>query len=47
MIQQTTIRLPVELYKRLKEGATKKGLTLNAYIIGILWESAAVAKVLD
>lgn len=38
MVQQTTIRLPVELYERLKEKANKKGLTLNAYIIGILWE---------
>ena len=41
-MKQTTIRLPVELHRKLKEEAEKRGLTLNAYIIGILWESAVV-----
>ena len=40
-MKQTTIRLPLELHRKLKEEAEKKGLTLNAYILGILWESAA------
>lgn len=30
---QTTIRIPVELHKRLKELAKKKGLTVNALIV--------------
>lgn len=33
----TTIRLPEELHKKLKEEARQKGMTLNAYIISILW----------
>lgn len=36
----TTIRLPDELHKRLKKEAEKRGLTLNAYVIGILWEQS-------
>lgn len=35
----TTIRLPDELHKRLKKEAEKRGLTLNAYVIGILWDA--------
>lgn len=34
----TTIRLPDELHKALKAEAEKRGLTLNAYLISILWE---------
>lgn len=34
----TTIRLPDELHKRVKKEAEKRGLTLNAYVIGILWD---------
>lgn len=34
---QTTIRIPVELHKRLKELAKKKGLTVNALIVQALW----------
>lgn len=33
----TTIRLPEELHRKLKEEARQKGMTLNAYIISILW----------
>ena len=38
MVQQTTIRLPEELHKKLKRLADEEGLTLNAYIISVLWE---------
>lgn len=37
-MKQTTLRLPLELYRRLKESAKKRGLSLNAYIISVLWE---------
>ena len=33
----TTIRLPDKLHKQLKKEAKQKGMTLNAYIISILW----------
>ncbi len=35
---QTTVRLPQELYIKLKQLAKIKGLTLNAIIINVLWE---------
>lgn len=35
---QTTIRMPVELHKKLKELAKKKGLTVNALIVQALWK---------
>lgn len=35
---QTTVRLPKELYQRLKEIAQEKGLTVNAVMILALWE---------
>lgn len=34
----TTIRISDELHKRLKKEAKKRGMTLNAYVISILWE---------
>lgn len=34
---QTTIRMPEELHKQLKAEAKKRGLTLNAYMISILF----------
>ena len=34
----TTIRLPDELHRRLKAEAEKKGLTLNGYLVSILWK---------
>lgn len=37
----TTIRLPDELQKNLKERAEKRGMTLNAYLISILWNQQA------
>lgn len=35
---QTTIRIPEELYKDLKDFAKARGLTLNAVINNALWE---------
>ena len=35
----TTIRLPEELHRKLKREAKKKGLTFNAYVLGILWKA--------
>lgn len=35
---QTTIRIPVELHRKLKELAKKKGLTVNALIVQALWK---------
>ena len=40
----TTIRLPDQLHEQLKEEAKKKGITLNAYIINILWNRNEVRK---
>lgn len=34
----TTIRIPDDLHKRLKEEAEKRGLTVNAIVIMALWE---------
>lgn len=34
----TTIRIPDDLHKRLKEEAEKRGLTVNAIVILALWE---------
>ena len=33
----TTIRFPEKLHRKLKEEARQRGMTLNAYIISILW----------
>lgn len=35
---QTTFRLPEELYVSLKEEAKRRGMSLNAYVISVLWE---------
>ena len=35
---QTTLRLPDELYRRLKETAKARGMTLNAIVISVLWK---------
>ena len=35
---QTTLRLPDELYRRLKETAKVRGMTLNAIVISVLWK---------
>lgn len=34
---QTTIRLPEKLYENLKQEAKKRGMSLNAYLISVLW----------
>ena len=44
MKQATTIRLSEELHKQLKDEANKRGMTLNAYIISILWQSEKTKK---
>lgn len=36
---QTTLRLPDELYRRLKETAKARGMTLNAIVISVLWKT--------
>ena len=38
MAKIMTTRPPEELHKQLKYRANKKGLTLNALVIQILWE---------
>lgn len=42
---QTTIRFPEELYLMLKEKAKKKGLTLNAFLISVLWNVGDIYEV--
>lgn len=39
---QTTIRLPEELHERLKKEAKRRGISLNAYIIGCLFEKGGL-----
>lgn len=34
---QTTIRLPEKLYEKLKQEAKKRGMSLNAYLISVLY----------
>lgn len=36
-MKQTTLRLPDKLHKELKKEAEQRGMTLNAYIISVLW----------
>ena len=36
---QTTIRLPEKLYEKLKQEAKKRGMSLNAYLISVLWNA--------
>lgn len=43
-MKQTTIRLPEKLHKKLKEGAERRGLTMNAYVISVLWEGIGGKK---
>lgn len=38
-MKQTTIRLPEELYKKLKAQSQKMGMTLNAYLLSVLWSA--------
>ncbi|MCD8149116.1 MAG: toxin-antitoxin system HicB family antitoxin [Clostridiales bacterium] len=38
MVVQTTIRMPEELHQKLKEEAERRGLTLNALLIHVLWK---------
>ena len=36
---QTTIWLPEKLYEKLKQEAKKRGMSLNAYLISVLWDA--------
>ncbi|WP_448916607.1 ribbon-helix-helix protein, CopG family [Eubacterium ramulus] len=36
---QTTIRLPEKLYEIIKQEAKKRGMSLNAYLISVLWDA--------
>ena len=36
-MKQTTLRLPDKVHKELKKEAENRGMTLNAYIVSILW----------
>lgn len=38
---QTTLRLPDRLYVVLKAEAQKRGMSMNAYLINILWSNLA------
>lgn len=40
----TTIRIPDDLHKRLKEEAEKRGLTVNAIVTLALWEYVRAVK---
>lgn len=37
---QTTFRIPEKLYKELKSEAGRKGLSINALLLNILWKWA-------
>lgn len=37
----TTVRFPDELHMSLRAAAEKRGMTLNAYLISVLWDEAA------
>lgn len=41
---QTTIRFPEELHRKLKKEAKEKGLTMNAFVISVLWKETTTAK---
>ena len=36
---QTTFRLPDQLYQTLKQEARNRGLSVNAYVINLLWDT--------
>lgn len=35
----TTIRIPDILHQQLKEAAERRGMTLNGYLLGVLWDA--------
>lgn len=35
---QTTVRMPIELHQKLKKKAKERGMTLNGFVVSILWE---------
>lgn len=36
---QTTFQLPDQLYQTLKQEARNRGLSVNAYVINLLWDT--------
>lgn len=36
---QTTLRLPGELYEALRGEAKRRGMTMNAYLVSVLWKN--------
>lgn len=46
MKEQTTIRLPSELYEELKTISNKMGLTVTALLIVAIWRSVLKLKCL-
>lgn len=36
---QTTLRLPEELYRRLKEVAKQQGVSVNSLVVMLLWKA--------
>lgn len=41
---QTTLRMPVELYEKVKAKAKERGMTLNGFLISILWKEVEEVK---
>lgn len=39
---QTTFRLPEKMYEVLKVEAKKRGMTMNAFVISVLWKNVEV-----
>ncbi len=39
---QTTLRLPEKMYEVLKVEAKKRGMTMNAFVISVLWKNVEV-----
>lgn len=42
---QTTFRLPEELYGSLKKEAERRGMSLNAYVLSVLWKVIELSEV--
>lgn len=36
---QTTVRMPEELYRQLKEESRTRGISVNSLILAILWNT--------
>ena len=40
----TTIRMPDDLHGLLKQQAEQKGMTMNGYLVSVLWQQAGRVK---